>query len=75
MTKAIPFQRLAMPEVLHRSVFVFHYDLFIFVSSIFVLLLLQNADVILTDLSSAIKQIFPTVPLRYIIRKVSHLSV
>uniref|UniRef100_A0A182JPL6 CARMIL_C domain-containing protein n=1 Tax=Anopheles christyi TaxID=43041 RepID=A0A182JPL6_9DIPT len=29
-----------------------------------------NADVILTDLSSAIKQIFPTVPLRYIIRKI-----
>lgn len=32
--------------------------------------LLQNADVILTDLVSAIKQIFPTVPLKYIIRKV-----
>lgn len=31
----------------------------------------QNADVILTDLASAIKQIFPTVPLKYIIRKVS----
>uniref|UniRef100_A0A182P0L2 CARMIL C-terminal domain-containing protein n=1 Tax=Anopheles epiroticus TaxID=199890 RepID=A0A182P0L2_9DIPT len=30
----------------------------------------SNADVILTDLSSAIKQIFPTVPLRYIIRKI-----
>ncbi|XP_055378308.1 F-actin-uncapping protein LRRC16A isoform X3 [Condylostylus longicornis] len=29
-----------------------------------------NADVILTDLASAIKQIFPTVPLKYIIRKV-----
>uniref|UniRef100_T1H3U9 CARMIL pleckstrin homology domain-containing protein n=1 Tax=Megaselia scalaris TaxID=36166 RepID=T1H3U9_MEGSC len=31
----------------------------------------SNADVILTDLASAIKQIFPTVPLKYIIRKVS----
>ncbi|XP_053687706.1 F-actin-uncapping protein LRRC16A isoform X3 [Sabethes cyaneus] len=30
----------------------------------------SNADVILTDLSSAIKQIFPTVPLKYIIRKI-----
>lgn len=30
----------------------------------------QNADVIMTDLASAIKQIFPTVPLKYIIRKV-----
>ncbi|KAJ6641624.1 F-actin-uncapping protein LRRC16A [Pseudolycoriella hygida] len=30
----------------------------------------KNADVILTDLASAIKQIFPTVPLKYIIRKV-----
>lgn len=30
----------------------------------------SNADVILTDLSSAIKQIFPTVPLKYIIKKV-----
>ncbi|KAL5287829.1 crml-1 family protein [Megaselia abdita] len=30
----------------------------------------SNADVILTDLASAIKQIFPTVPLKYIIRKV-----
>ncbi|XP_055620495.1 F-actin-uncapping protein LRRC16A isoform X3 [Toxorhynchites rutilus septentrionalis] len=30
----------------------------------------SNADVILTDLSSAVKQIFPTVPLRYIIRKI-----
>jgi leucine-rich repeat-containing protein 16 len=30
----------------------------------------SNADVILTDLSSSIKQIFPTVPLKYIIRKV-----
>ncbi|XP_058833683.1 F-actin-uncapping protein LRRC16A isoform X4 [Topomyia yanbarensis] len=29
----------------------------------------SNADVILTDLLSAVKQIFPTVPLRYIIRK------
>uniref|UniRef100_A0A1A9WI48 Carm_PH domain-containing protein n=1 Tax=Glossina brevipalpis TaxID=37001 RepID=A0A1A9WI48_9MUSC len=29
----------------------------------------SNADVILTDLASAIKQIFPTVPLKYIIRK------
>lgn len=32
----------------------------------------QDADVIVTDLASAIKQIFPTVPLKYIIRKVSH---
>ncbi|KAH8389238.1 hypothetical protein KR200_004902, partial [Drosophila serrata] len=32
---------------------------------------LANADVILTDLASAIKQIFPTVPLKYIIRKAS----
>lgn len=32
---------------------------------------MQNADVIMTDLASAIKQIFPTVPLKYIIRKVS----
>lgn len=31
----------------------------------------QNADVILTDLASAIKQIFPTVPLKYIIKKAS----
>ncbi|XP_026842617.1 F-actin-uncapping protein LRRC16A isoform X3 [Drosophila persimilis] len=30
----------------------------------------SNADVILTDLASAIKQIFPTVPLKYIIRKI-----
>ncbi|XP_058466448.1 F-actin-uncapping protein LRRC16A isoform X7 [Malaya genurostris] len=30
----------------------------------------SNADVILTDLSSAVKQIFPTVPLKYIIRKI-----
>ncbi|XP_038121444.1 F-actin-uncapping protein LRRC16A isoform X2 [Culex quinquefasciatus] len=30
----------------------------------------SNADVILTDLSSAIKQIFPTVPLKYIIKKI-----
>ncbi|XP_055602559.1 F-actin-uncapping protein LRRC16A isoform X2 [Uranotaenia lowii] len=30
----------------------------------------SNADVILSDLSSAVKQIFPTVPLRYIIRKI-----
>lgn len=30
----------------------------------------QDADVIVTDLASAIKQIFPTVPLKYIIRKV-----
>ena len=30
----------------------------------------SNADVILTDLSSAIKQIFPTVPLKYIIRRI-----
>lgn len=30
----------------------------------------QNADVVLTDLASAIKQIFPTVPLKYIIRKI-----
>ncbi|XP_075169303.1 capping protein regulator and myosin 1 linker 1 leucine rich repeat protein isoform X3 [Haematobia irritans] len=29
-----------------------------------------SADVILTDLASAIKQIFPTVPLKYIIRKI-----
>ncbi|KAH8394923.1 hypothetical protein KR222_010980, partial [Zaprionus bogoriensis] len=29
-----------------------------------------NADVILTDLASAIKQIFPTVPLKYIIKKI-----
>ncbi|XP_050323757.1 F-actin-uncapping protein LRRC16A isoform X3 [Bactrocera neohumeralis] len=29
-----------------------------------------NADVILTDLASAIKHIFPTVPLKYIIRKI-----
>jgi len=38
------------------------------------MLILQNADVILTDLASAIKQIFPTVPLKYIIRKVSNGS-
>lgn len=31
----------------------------------------SNADVILTDLSSAIKQIFPTVPLNYIIKKIN----
>ncbi|XP_017078373.1 F-actin-uncapping protein LRRC16A isoform X3 [Drosophila eugracilis] len=30
----------------------------------------SNADVILNDLASAIKQIFPTVPLKYIIRKI-----
>ncbi|XP_055917967.1 F-actin-uncapping protein LRRC16A isoform X1 [Eupeodes corollae] len=30
----------------------------------------SNADVILTDLASAIKQIFPTVPLKYIIRRI-----
>ncbi|XP_059224690.1 F-actin-uncapping protein LRRC16A isoform X2 [Stomoxys calcitrans] len=30
----------------------------------------SSADVILTDLASAIKQIFPTVPLKYIIRKI-----
>ncbi|XP_059613851.1 F-actin-uncapping protein LRRC16A isoform X8 [Phlebotomus argentipes] len=30
----------------------------------------SNADVILTDLTSSIKQIFPTVPLKYIIRKI-----
>ncbi|KAH8261641.1 hypothetical protein KR044_012753 [Drosophila immigrans] len=30
----------------------------------------SNADVILTDLASAIKQIFPTVPLKYIIKKI-----
>ncbi|XP_033151008.1 F-actin-uncapping protein LRRC16A isoform X2 [Drosophila busckii] len=30
----------------------------------------SNADVILTDLASSIKQIFPTVPLKYIIRKI-----
>jgi leucine-rich repeat-containing protein 16 len=30
----------------------------------------SNADVVLTDLSSAIKQIFPTVPLKYIIKKI-----
>lgn len=30
----------------------------------------SNADVILTDLSSAIKQIFPTVPLKYIIKQI-----
>ncbi|XP_064544145.1 F-actin-uncapping protein LRRC16A isoform X4 [Drosophila montana] len=29
-----------------------------------------SADVILTDLASAIKQIFPTVPLKYIIKKI-----
>uniref|UniRef100_W8AJ71 Leucine-rich repeat-containing protein 16A n=1 Tax=Ceratitis capitata TaxID=7213 RepID=W8AJ71_CERCA len=29
-----------------------------------------NADVILTDLASAIKHIFPTVPLKYIIRRI-----
>jgi len=39
--------------------------------SISVVFILQNADVILTDLASAIKQIFPTVPLKYIIRKVN----
>jgi leucine-rich repeat-containing protein 16 len=33
----------------------------------------SNADVILTDLSSAIKQIFPTVPLKYIIKKIDVL--
>uniref|UniRef100_W4VRD5 Putative myosin-i-binding protein n=1 Tax=Corethrella appendiculata TaxID=1370023 RepID=W4VRD5_9DIPT len=33
----------------------------------------SNADVILIDLSSAIKQIFPTVPLKYIIRKIEIL--
>ncbi|XP_070066392.1 F-actin-uncapping protein LRRC16A isoform X6 [Drosophila virilis] len=30
----------------------------------------SSADVILTDLASAIKQIFPTVPLKYIIKKI-----
>lgn len=30
----------------------------------------SNADVVLTDLSSSIKQIFPTVPLKYIIKKI-----
>lgn len=30
----------------------------------------SNADVILTDLSTAIKQIFPAVPLKYIIRQI-----
>ncbi|XP_055315932.1 F-actin-uncapping protein LRRC16A isoform X4 [Sitodiplosis mosellana] len=30
----------------------------------------SDADVIVTDLASAIKQIFPTVPLKYIIRKI-----
>ncbi|XP_063699418.1 F-actin-uncapping protein LRRC16A isoform X2 [Culicoides brevitarsis] len=30
----------------------------------------SSADVILTDLSSSIKQIFPTVPLNYIIKKI-----
>ncbi|XP_030374921.1 F-actin-uncapping protein LRRC16A isoform X2 [Scaptodrosophila lebanonensis] len=30
----------------------------------------SNADVVLTDLASAIKQIFPTVPLKYIIKKI-----
>lgn len=34
----------------------------------------QDADVIVTDLASAIKQIFPTVPLKYIIRKVNALG-
>uniref|UniRef100_A0A336K1P9 CSON012992 protein n=1 Tax=Culicoides sonorensis TaxID=179676 RepID=A0A336K1P9_CULSO len=31
----------------------------------------SSADVILTDLSSSIKQIFPTVPLNYIIKRIS----
>lgn len=31
----------------------------------------SSADVILTDLSSSIKQIFPTVPLNYIIKKIN----
>lgn len=35
-----------------------------------IFLIFQNADVVLTDLASAIKQIFPTVPLKYIIRKI-----
>lgn len=36
----------------------------------FIVVFCQDADVIVTDLASAIKQIFPTVPLKYIIRKV-----
>ncbi|KAI9583698.1 hypothetical protein GQX74_005446 [Glossina fuscipes] len=35
----------------------------------------SNADVILTDLASAIKQIFPTVPLKYIIRKAPSINL